>query len=169
MLPSDLRDQLDRRDRKATRQSRALNAVLIFNVILFVVLTFVFPLPLERIGCAFTALGWACVAFQMRRHGVGHKPRTNALGVPSIDSFRLNLERQRNFAAAWPWFLAAVPGPVMFFLGAAQQYPNMEKFLYVMLPAFLGLVVVVITQLVSRTRRFQTEIDELTEFQREQA
>ena len=170
MSPTDLQGRLARQDAMLARKSRVLYAALIFNVALFMVLAVVFPLTLERVGCVLTALGWAVVVQQMRRRQVGQASREKMVGAPSIDFYRSNLERQRDFAAAWPWFLAAVPGPVLFFLGVTQQFPDpfVEKVVYFGgFPLLLALVTTVAALLAHRARRHQGEIDEVVELQRE--
>jgi hypothetical protein len=170
MSPTDLRDRLTRADAAMGRRSRALYAGLTGNVVLFTALAFVFPMPLERIGCVLTALGWACVVLQRHRHHVGQRSRDTTAGVPSIDFYRSNLQRERDFAAAWPWFFAAGPGPVTFFVGITQQYPDSKRLVYVVFfPILLILVAISIARQVGRARRYQHEIDDLAQLQWEHA
>jgi hypothetical protein len=171
MSPTELLNRIAQRDTAMARKQRVLYAGLIFNIILFVVLAFVFPMPMERVGCALTAVGWACVLQQVRRHRMGQKAREAMAGAPSIDFYRTNLERQRDFAAGWPWLLAAVPGPVLFFIGVTQQVadPFVQKFVYAMFPVLIALVAAAVALQARHARRFQREIDEVTQLQREQS
>ena len=167
MSPTDLLNRIAQRDTAMARKWRVVYAGLTFNIILFVVLAFVFPMPMERVGCALTAVGWACVLQQLRRHRVGQKAREAMAGAPSIDFYRSNLERQRDFAAGWPWFLAAVPGPVLLFIGVAQQFPDpfVEKVVYALFPVLIALVAAAVALQIRHARRYQREIDEVIQLQ----
>ena len=152
------------------KKSRALLLALTFNVVVFLALAFVFPMPLERIGCVLTSLGWACVVMQMRRYRVGNIAPDARAADASIDFYRSSLERERDFAAAWPWFLAAVPGPVAFVVGATQQYPRMERLAYVLFLPVLGVLVATsVVRQIARAHRYQREIGELAGLTREHA
>jgi hypothetical protein len=169
MSPTDLLNRITQRDAAMAHKQRVMYAGLTFNIILFIVLAFVFPMPIERVGCALTAVGWACVLQQLRRHRVGQNAREAMAGAPSIDFYRTNLERQRDFAAGWPWFLAAVPGPVLLFIGVTQQFadPLVEKVVYALFPVLIALVAATGVFQVRHARRYQREIDELMQLRRE--
>jgi chromate transport protein ChrA len=169
MSPTDLLDRIAQRNTAMARKQRVMYAGLTFNIVLFLVLAFVFPMPMERVGCVLTAVGWACILRQLRRRRVGEETGEAMASAPSIDFYRSNLERQRDFAAGWPWFLAAIPGPVLLFVGVTQQFPDpfVEKIVYALFPVFIALVAATVVLQARRARHFQREIDEVTQLQRE--
>jgi hypothetical protein len=163
-----LKDKAARLEAEASRRSRMLSAVLLFNVTLFLVLTFVFPHPVERVGCVLTAAGWLVVFERMRRAGLesARRAASDPADATAVNHQRSLLEQERRRAAAWPWLIAAVPGPVVFIAGTTLQFPELRRGLYFALTALGVLVVGSVLRQVMRERQYRDLLQELAVFER---
>jgi hypothetical protein len=162
-----LRQKLIHLDAEATKRSRVMMIGLTFNVTLFVVLAFVFPNSVERIGSVLTAAGWLVVGMVMRRYGVGSTSRyATDPDAAAIPYQRATIEAEYQRAAAWPWLFAAVPGPVVFIVGITRQFPELARDVYFML-ALLGVfVAAAVIRQIFRARQYRESLQELAVFER---
>jgi SNF family Na+-dependent transporter len=161
MSPAIVREKLARINVESAKRRRAMNVGLSFNVVLFLVVAFFFSHPVLRVGSALTSIGWFIVLVQLRRRDAAGMRAMMNQSATSIRSYRSALERERDVAAAWPWFLAAVPGPIVYVIGTGLQFPRLRAYVYIFLAVLAALVAVVVATQLVRASRYQRELDSL--------
>jgi SNF family Na+-dependent transporter len=159
MSPAMLQEKLARINADSAKRRHATNVGLTFNVVLFLMLAFVFSHPVLRIGSGLTSIGWFIALRQLRRRDAAGMRAAATQYATSIQSYRSILERERDVAAAWPWLLAAVPGPIVYIIGTSLQFPRFRAYLYIFLAVLAALVAVIVATQLLRTRRYQRELD----------
>ena len=163
MSVDDIRERADR-DRKRVRRRTVIGSAASYLVIAyFVLMFFVVPNVIGRIGSCVTIVACAYMAYQL------HSRRGEALSGPptgsaGIRAYRAELERQRDFHCGW-WLWSRLlifsPSVLLFIGGFALSYPKLAKGLGAIAAVMVGLTILAVPLNRREARRYQHRIDEL--------
>lgn len=151
--------RLEGRVSRRNRREYIASAVV---VVVFGSYLFLFPNPLMRAGSVLTILAAAFISWHLHRRGTPSLSPAELGQVTSLDSYRRELEQQRDLLrGVWLWYLAPfVPGFVLFSAGAAKR----SAWGFAGMMAFYLLVLAGVWYLNHRAAlRLQREIDQLNE------
>jgi hypothetical protein len=121
-----------------------------------------------RIGAVLIALMFAFVLVLLYR-AQGARNDGPAIALPSIESYRADLERHRTLFSGyrlWSRVVIGVPVATVFCLGFAQAYPALARFIYLELVATVAGISISCLIAHRKARQYQQEIDELDALRR---
>jgi hypothetical protein len=157
MTPDDIRRRIEQMEKN--RRRTVIDVYLVFAVISIVFILFAAVLPnlLLTTGAALTVLGFGFLTYLVR------KSFPPADASPSIDHYRMLLERQRDFfrRGLWLRLLAITPGPLLFSLGLAAASPKAAPIVWFQIAT--SVVVLIAAFPINRraAAKLQQKIDEL--------
>jgi hypothetical protein len=134
------------------------------EVFVFAGMWMAFPDPLQRFGCVWTVAGLLFMSAQLfLRPAV--KPSGNLGLAACLDFQRAELVRQRDFHRGW-WFwsrfVAFVPGPFIFGLGALRVFPGQTVFIAAIAVVYVAIAVWAIPLNLRVARGYQRQLDALS-------
>lgn len=174
MSSDDIRTKITHLDEKTHKRNVSGYIGLFIVIAGFTGFLFLFTTPVQLIGSFLTILGAGYQIFELRRDQL-LKPSaaTTAAGKAdtSIDFYRADLERQRDFHRGiqfWSRLVTFIPGPVVFCVGIALAQPRSAWFFYMPAAMFVISGALAIPENLKLAREYQRQIDEVDRFQREQ-
>ncbi len=134
------------------------------EVFVFAGMWMAFPNSLQRFGCVWTVAGLLFMSAQLLlRPAV--KPGGDLGLAACLDFQRAELRRQRDFHRGW-WFwsrfLAFVPGPLVFGLGALQVFSGLAIFIAAIIVIYAAIAVSAIPLNLRVARGYQRQLDALS-------
>jgi hypothetical protein len=160
--PHQLRQETEKLRKGPRRRSIVGGGAAWIAIAASVVSSFAFHGTLQRIGSALTVAGAAYLVVQLRMRPARAMLEMGETGC--VRFYRAELERQRDFhRGGWlrSRVLIVLPGPVIFWVGFAQAYPNIAPFIRLELAAFLILLVIAVPLNLRVARKSQGRIDAL--------
>ena len=129
---------------------------------------------LARAGILLTCLGIGVLALQLLVHRdideSEWRARSERGATPSLAFHRWQLERQRDFHRGWRFWtrlLALTPGPILFFIGFAGEHPNVSRTIVLDFALFALLVAAAVPVNLRLARRYQNQLDEIDNFEKD--
>ncbi|HXM60044.1 MAG TPA: hypothetical protein VN950_04250 [Terriglobales bacterium] len=119
-----------------------------------------------RIGSALTVAAMLYMAYQLYARRAAQPPLDTA---SATFAYRVELERQREFhCGSWFWsrFIAFLPGPILFCVGAIIAQPESARAYATILAGFVVLSIWAVQLNLSQARKYQRRLDELEALQR---
>jgi hypothetical protein len=123
---------------------------------------FVFHNTLMRIGSILTVAGAAYEVIQLLMRPARATP--DLAGTACVTFYRAELKRQRDFhKGTWFWsrLLVFLPGPLLWYVGLANAFPQFALFIWLQLVVFLTLGAIAIPLNLRLARKYQRPIDAL--------
>jgi hypothetical protein len=133
------------------------------EVAAFAWISFIATNQLQRIGCYFTMAAMLYMTYQL----FAARWRSTSL---DIDSYRAELERQRDFfsgSSLWSRIVFLPPGPILFCVGTVIAFPDTIRTNAMIAATFIGLCMVAVPRSLRVSRKYQRKIDELEAVRRE--
>ena len=180
--PEDIRRGMRRFERRITRRNLREYLAGVLVVCIFAYYTYLFPVPLARIGCALMIAGTLYVLFELHRRASAELVPAGLAQNSLVEFQKRQLERQRDaLRSVWIWYLLPfVPGMCVFLIGlfdfalrtASEAGRPVEAG---RLALSFGLVVAVVAAVFfavwklnqHATRKLESEIEELDALMRE--
>lgn len=137
-----------------------ISAVEIF---VFTGLWLAFPNHTQRIGCAWTVAGLLYMSRQLLQSSAS-SPAADLGFARCVEFQRAELARQRDFHRGW-WFwsrfVAFVPGPAIFGVGAMATFPDASIFIALVGGAYIVIALSAIPLNMKMANAYQRRIDQL--------
>ena len=162
LSPEQLQQEMEKL-RKGLRRRFVIGGGAALSVIAAWILYFFrFPNRLQLIGSILTVLGAAFLLVQLKMSPARTTPDVAETGCTEF--YRAELERHRDFhRGKWFWsrLLVLLPGPLVFWVGFAQAFPEIAWLIWLNLAAFLILAMIAVPLNLRLARRYQRRIDAL--------
>jgi hypothetical protein len=124
-----------------------------------------FPDALTRVGIGLMLAGFLYLIWQVHRRGTARSLPADLGLASSLEFYKQELERQRDFLrSVWLWYLAPlIPGPVVLTVAKARTNPDHLRHMGPSLTLALFALVYVSVWIEKQraARRLQSQIDEL--------
>jgi len=164
--PDQLRNEMETLRKRLSRRFVLGVGALLIMMTSWPVFFFLVPTNLlQRIGAALTVLGVGYLLVQVKMRAVRTMRSQTGLGETDCTEFyRGELERQRDFhRGQWFWsrLMIFLPGPIIWFWGLAQAYPEFAIFIGLAFASLLILVVIAVPLNLKAARNYQRRIDAL--------
>jgi hypothetical protein len=160
MSIDDVRSKAERFEQKLRRRSIATAVLVAVLIIVEAWQVWRSPELLERVGDLLTVAAFVYVGYRFRGYATAHLMPAGLGLTASIDFYRTQLARQRDFAShPWKFLAVFIPGVGLSLLGGVlNQAPALSAAF-----AGFGVALFVTTAWVIRrsARRLQDELDEL--------
>ena len=136
--PQQLRKEAEKLRTGVRRRSIVGGGAVTIVILAWTLFFFVFQNWLQRLGSILTVAGNLYMLVQLRL-----RPARAMPGVGETDCirfYRAELERQRDFhRGKWFWsrLLILFPGPIIWIVGFARAYPQLEPSIWLVFAAFL--------------------------------
>lgn len=170
MTPDVIRKRIETMDKKLRQRTRGGYLVCASMIFFFAVWAIASSNLLQRLGAVLSIGAMAYMAWQIREAAM-RKPPAGEIGeTMSVDYLRTELARQRDFHRGrtfWSRLLLLMPSGLLFFLGFAQEHPEVAQMIRSETIAFLVLGVVAIPLNLWLAKKYQRQIDELDRLQKE--
>ncbi len=159
----DVHRVAERVESTVSRRNRWGLAVCAIEIFVFVSMWTAFPDSLRRLGCAWTVIGLLFMSAQLLRRPAVRPSAT--LGLAACLEFqRQELQRQRDFHRGW-WFwsrfVAFVPGPAIFGIGAMRAVPDEAIEIALVGVVYVAIAVWAIPLNLGLARGYQRSLDRL--------
>jgi hypothetical protein len=168
MSPDEIRKRIQKLERAVRRKNVVGYVAGLVVIASFIWNLFAFHALTERIGSSLTVLGAAYGVYQIylkQQRAKASFIRAKEMGTTnSIEFYRTELERQRNFhSGMWFWSRMVIftPGPLIFMAGFAIAHPVLAKIIGVEEIAILLLLVLAIPLNLRLAHKYQRQIDKL--------
>lgn len=172
--PDEIRNLIERLNRKTRRRSYGGYIVCALVVIGCIWWLTLFDNPLQRIGTVLTIVGVVTLVYQLRSYGRGEKSATRRAtemgSMLLVQFYRKQLERQRDFHRGkrfWSRMLIFAPGPLLFLVGFARAHPEVAGQIRLQGIIFLALVAAAVPLNLWLARTYQRQLNELDRLGRE--
>jgi len=169
MSPEDLRRKLKRLNRNLLIRDATVWIVCVFELAWFTGCFIVMPQRVAKVGSVLIAVGMAYMLGQIwldqRRSRASHTAAQQSGNVNSLDFYRTELERQREFhRGIWFWSRMAVlfPGLLVFGIGAIVVFPWPQNLAgWVVTGVTVAIAPISIRLNLTKSRNYQRELDRL--------
>jgi hypothetical protein len=129
---------------------------------------FILSNTIQRVGSLLTVLGAGYLVYQLCLNQLRQRISAIALAkmgnAPSLESYRVELERQRDFhkgSCFWSRLLILIPGPLLFLVGLEIAHPAFATFIRLEGLAFLLLAAIAVSLNLRKARQYQRQIEQL--------
>ena len=125
---------------------------------------------LQRLGAVLTVGALAYMGRQIQESRMRPAPGAEMGETLPVDFLRTELARQRDFHRGWTFWsrlLLFIPSGLLFFLGFAQEHPEVAQMIRYETIAFLLLGVAAVPLNLWLAQKYQRQIDEIDRLQKE--
>ncbi len=170
MTPEDIRKRIETMEKKLkyrTRMGLLVCASLIGFMGLWAVVS---NNLLQRLGAVLTAGALVYMGRQIQEYRMKPAPGAEMGETLPVDFLRTELARQRDFHRGWTFWsrmLLFIPSGLLFFLGFAQEHPEVGRMIRYETIGFLVLGAIAIPLNLWMAKNYQRQIDELDRMQKE--
>lgn len=161
-------EEVRRRINKLGRQVRRRNVIggvaCMLVIIEFSYFLTGFPNLIGRIGAALTVMGGGFIGWQILRAKMLPRGMRALAGQASVDYYRAELKRQRDFHSGislWSRLVIFLPGPLLFFIGLAETSPTRNIYFIVDGVLFIAVWLLGVQRNLRIARTYQRELDAL--------
>jgi hypothetical protein len=149
--------------KKIRRRTLGGYAVTLSEAAIFGLFIFIVPNSMQRVGCCLTVAAMLYCTYQLYARRPGDLPLESDSSA-CTDSFRAELERQRDFhRGIWFWsrLLIMLPGLILFCVGGAMAQPELARGFAAIAACLIVLGIVSVPLNLRLSHKYQRQIDEL--------
>jgi len=164
MMPEEIRRRIELMEKKLRRRTRDGFLVSASLIMFFSIWAVVSNNLLQRLGAVLSIGAIAYMARQIHQNRMRERPAGEIGETMSVDFLRTELARQRDFHRGrtfWSRLLLFIPSGLLFFLGFAQEHPEVARMIRYETITFHIFGIAAIPLNLWMAHKYQRQIDEL--------
>ncbi len=174
MSLDEIHKRIEKLDKKIHRRNSVGYLACFFVIAINILLLFIFPNLIERIGSVLIVLAAGYFVYEIRlsqRHKKADAATPAKMGsTSSVEFYRAELQRQRDFhCGIWFWSRLVIfsPGPLVFMIGFQITHPELAAIVNAEIACFLTLIALAVPVNLKIARKYQRQINELESLQKD--